>query len=307
MYVIFIFLNLLFFNISIIPNWNLKKSAKNLLDTNTNTNTFTYTVTHRAMYKLEAELKKTITRNSENGTISHINELFINKTSYGNVQFENIESFYHTDSGKRLLCPIGKHDPINLDGMNEIVNSNTKNENWDLKCYNHNSANRYFFTFYFMNGANQVYDLVDASTYTRYEYLNIQSELYDFKLKNKEGDTESDSYPICALIKHDNKIQFVGTAYFLKESNNIGRDQDKYKALIDAKTNSQGYFNNYTTDFYYITYNSISDFNSGYSTKTVDHSNYYSNDVAVSNHEKSPFEFFNNVEIEEMKFLFIIH
>ena len=235
MYSIFIFLNLLLFNVSIIPNWNLKKSAKNLLDTNTNTNTFTYTVTHRAMYKLEAELKKTITRNSENGAISHINELFINKTSYGNVQFENIESFYHTDSGKRLLCPIGKHDPINLDGMNEIVNSNTKNENWDLKCYNHNSANRYFFTFYFMNGANQVYDLVDASTYTKYEYLNIQSELYDFKLKNKEGDTESDSYPICALIKHDNKIQFVGTAYFLKESNNIGRDQDKYKALIDAK------------------------------------------------------------------------
>ena len=306
MYTLLIFINFLIFIVSILPNWNLKKCAKDLLDINTNTNTYTYRVTHRLMYKLVAELNKTITRGSDN-TITYENKLFINGTNKGTVQFEQIESFYHTDSNYDILCPIGNYDPINLNGMTIIQNSYHNNENWDLKCYNHNSGDKYFFTFYFMNGGNQVYDLENANTYKEYSALKIQSELYDFKLANREGETDSNSYPICALIKYENKIQFVGTEYGLKLRSNIWRNQDKYKSLTDAKEYSQGYFNNYTNDFYYITYNSISDFISGYSTKTVEGSNYYTNDVEVTNNEKSPFEFINNVEIEEMKFLLYTH
>jgi hypothetical protein len=102
------------------------------------------------------------------------------------------------------------------------------------------------------------------------------------------------------LIKYNNHIQFIGTAYTLINKNDVKRSQDKYKELIESKTYSQGYFNNFTNDFYYITYNSISDFNSGYSTKTIEGSNFYSNDVSANNNYNSPFIFINEVEIEEM-------
>ena len=189
--------------------------------------------------------------------------------------------------------------------MTEISNSIVKKDNWDLKCYNHNSGKKYFFVFYFMNGANQVYELQTDGNYKWYEHLQLQSELYDFKLKNREGTDDDAQYPICALVKMDNKIKFLASEYRLKESNKIERNQDKYKSLIDAKAYSQGYFNNATNHFYFITYNNISDFSSGYSTVTVDGSNYYTVDpVVVSTNDTSPFEFIDEVEIEEIKFIF---
>ena len=178
MKVILIFINFLS-TLSVLPNWNLKNSSKILLDSSSTSDTYTYTVTHRAMYKLEAELKKTITR-LENKTLTHQNELFINKTSYGKVTFEHIESFYKTDSNNRYICPIGKYDPINLDGMSQITNDITKNNIWDLKCYNHNSGKIFFFVFYLMNGANQIYDLVSGTTYNKYNNLQLQSELNNY-------------------------------------------------------------------------------------------------------------------------------
>ena len=113
-----------------------------------------------------AKIEKTITRH-DNGTITHENELFINGTSKGKVSFEQIKIFDFTDNDKKLLCPIGKYDIINLDSMTEITNNITKNNNWDLKCYNHNAGiNKYFFAFYFMNGQNQAYDL-DNNAYIK--------------------------------------------------------------------------------------------------------------------------------------------
>ena len=182
MYIVLLLLNLFYLSISIIPNWNLKDSAKDLLDTSTSTNTYTYTVTHRAMYKLEAKLQKTLKREA-NGIITQKNKLYINGTFKSEVSFENIESFYKTDSGKKLMCPIGKYDPINLNDMKEINNNIKKNNIWDLKCYNHNSGKVYFFAFYLMNGAKQVYDLNSDNSYKQYERLQLHSELYDFKLK----------------------------------------------------------------------------------------------------------------------------
>jgi len=51
-----LFLNLLLSTLSIIPNWNLKNSSKDLLTSNT----YTYTITHREMYNLVGKLDKTI-------------------------------------------------------------------------------------------------------------------------------------------------------------------------------------------------------------------------------------------------------
>ena len=55
MIIIFIVLNLLFSCISILPNWDLASSSKNLLS---GTNTYTYIISNRDMHKLKTELKK---------------------------------------------------------------------------------------------------------------------------------------------------------------------------------------------------------------------------------------------------------
>ena len=138
--IIFVFLNLLVSTILLIPNWNIEKTSINLLGSS---NTKSYDITYRDMYGLKLRLEKTINK-LDNGTIIHFNSLYSNTTpEVKNVSFENIESFYLLDN-KQILCPIGKYDPINLDGMTEITNDITKNDNWDLKCYNHNAENVYF-------------------------------------------------------------------------------------------------------------------------------------------------------------------
>ena len=53
--IFFIFLNLLVSTFLIIPNWNLKNAAVNLLSSS---DTKKYVVSHRAMYGLFAKLEK---------------------------------------------------------------------------------------------------------------------------------------------------------------------------------------------------------------------------------------------------------
>ena len=303
-----ILLNLLLSALSIIPNWNLKNCSKNLLTTDS----YTYIVTDREMYNLIGILNKTIERKPDN-SITHKNTLYItnkdeNTTlTFNNVNFENIESLYKLKDGRRIVCPMGKHHPINIDNLFQ-ENDNTDiddNNEWDLKCYNHNEG--HFFIYYFMNGEKQVYDLSSTWEYIKLDNLQMFHELYDFKLVNKDENKEVGPYPICALIKIDNSISFFASEYNFGES--ITRSPDKNKNLTSAKTNSQGYFNNYTNHFYFITYDDISDFISGFSTVANDDgSNLYTiSRIIYTLNSISPFEFSDVVEIKEMKFLLYTH
>ena len=294
MIIIFIVLNLLFSCISILPNWDLASSSKNLLS---GTNTYTYIISNRDMQKLKTELKKIIKRLA-NGTISHSNSLYLNSTDdTREMDFEFIESFYQLNDGRQILCQIGNHEPINLDDLSKYENDElNKIRNWDLKCYFHN--NGYFFVFYMSHGENQVYDLVysrSESSYIKYNPLQFYEDLYDFKLVNKEGTNELSSYPFCALVKKDNYIQFIGSELILSNKNNVQRSTDLIKPLIESKEYSLGYFSNYSNDFYYISYNNVNDFSSRYSSSTVSGNSFYSNVVTVINNYTSPFSFLDEV------------
>ena len=295
--IIFVFLNLLASTILVIPNWNIEKTSINLLGSS---NTKSYDITYRDMYGLKLRLEKTINK-LDNGTIIHFNSLYSNATNeVKNVSFENIESFYLLDNNQ-ILCPIGKYDPINLTKIQEITNNNKeKNDDFEIKCYRHNEG--FFFVFYFRNCENQTYDLrMNNLSYIKYEIFQFYEELYDFKLVNKDINKNTGPYPICALAKQDNYIRIFGTSFNLG-GDSIGKNAETNKTLIEAKTYSKGYFNNYTNDFYYITYNNISDFTSGHSTSTVLSYDDIS-PVIVSNNYNSPFEFLEEVEIKEMEFL----
>ena len=299
--IFFIFLNLLVSTFLIIPNWNLKNASVNLLSSS---DTKKYVVSHRTMYGLFAKLEKTITKLS-NGTIIHQNTLTLNDTpTTTTVSYENIESLYKKD-GKKILCPKGKYDPVNLETNSEIKNYNKDEDgDFELKCYLHNEG--YFFVYYFRNGENQTYNLLMSDlNYEQYSTLQFGEELYDFKLVNKEGNKNYDPYQICTLAKRDNYIQFISADYNLKGG--YSKANEKNKTLIKSKAYSQGYFNNFTNNFYYITYDNISDFTSGYSTKTVSGNEYNPSDIdntiKISNNYNTPFEFLNEVEIKEMNFL----
>ena len=291
-----ILLNLFVSIISVLPNWDLEKSSKKLLTGDT----YTYTITHREMYGLIAKLEKTITR-SDSGTITHSNKLCIDESSCSTVTFENIESFYKFGESRKLLCPMGKFDPINLDGNNQIENTalefdRTKN-NWDLKCYNHNSG--YFLTFYFNNGEDQVFELTNENKYFKYTNFQLHRILFDFKLQNYFYNNWQ-GYPMVALISWRGYIQLLATVF---RFNDKSRETDINKELIPIKAHSQAYFSNSSNDFYYFTYNNVSDFSSGYSTSTFGSIDYTVDNIAVSNNFTTPFEFLNQVEIKEMNFI----
>ena len=309
------------FVFSVVPIWNIKDFAINLLK---NQNSYTYIITNRLMYELYAKLEKVINKTID-GKITHENFLYIKKREIGNIGniinydpkgkvfFENIDSFYGNDlyADRMILCPIGKFQVINLDNMEEIMNEDPElvnDNNWVLKCYSHFGYNdnynwRIFFVFYLSSGINQVYGL-QYNNYLRFGYLQPYEEMYDFKLANRDHPSSNGNYPMCSLVKYQGFIQFIGTEYILQNDFNPQKSIDKNKTLIIAKEYSQAVFDNYTNDFYYFTYNNASDFCSGFSNKTVSGTDYYTNDVDVINNYISPFNFIDQAEIKEMKFLY---
>ena len=300
----FIIFNLFLFSFSVLPYWNLTIQSSDLFE---NKIEYNYSITHRHKNSYIVEMKKNISKNSI-GNITYENKLYFNGKFITNVEFENIDSFYFDKDNNNLsvLCPMGKYNPINITTMEEIKNNDIhQNESdWNLKCYN--LSNGYFFIFYLNKGKNQVYnlDLVNNSFYKIPE-LQTYEEMYDFKLENKKSPPTKYFLQMCVLCEKDGYVRFFALKIPLESPNFIIMKQMN-KKLIRAKNYSQATFNNYTNDFYYFTYNNVSDFSSGFSNKTVEGDNYYinDNDVDVVNNYASPFEFIDEVEIKEMKFIY---
>ena len=192
---------------------------------------------------------------------------------------------------------------LSFNTINKIEKEKEAKNEWDLKCYRHNHGDGYFFTYFLLNERNQTYQLKNYNTYDKLTYLQLHQDLYDFKLVDKTDSWNNAPYPICALVKWGGSIQYMATQY--KFGDQMDRDTDINKTLILAKAYTQGYFSNYSNYFYFITYNDISDFTSGYSTNEKGYPNLYDADVSVTINNLSPFEFSDEVEIKEMKFLFL--
>ena len=309
----FLISNLFLTCFSIIPLWNLKLSSIDLLQ---NRNNHIYTINEKEMYGLKVKLQRNIYKSTD-GKLKYENELFIDNNSKGKVDFENIESFYKYDQihlSFSLLCPMGKYHPFYINNMEQIINHNLDQSDidWNLKCYYHRT--NFFFAFYLNKEGNHIFDLQNDKSFVSYPDLQMGKELYDYILVNKEGSSfpssQEDNYPICALVKENNTIQFARTEYILNKNNNLNNGstkQKKYKKLIESKNYSQANFYNKSKNFCYFTYNNIYDFSSGFSIKTIEcKKNDYSNEVEVEfeNNNTSPFEFIDEVEIKEMKFIY---
>ena len=294
--------------VSVLPVWNLKNTSIDLLPNRTTTEYHEYTIETRTMYNLATELKKKISRKSDL-SVQHINNLKLNNVDKGAVSFEYFESYYLWSSNQ-ILCPKGHHNPykVNENNYEEIEYSSSwiKNNKIDLKCYYHRSGSHHLLVYYLMNGENYFLEFSGTSLVENAKLSFNIEEIYDFKLKNREeneGEYSNSQYAFMALVKSEDYIKLIGT--YLR-FNDDSQSMDSSKNLIKAKKYSQGYFNAVyeNNEIYYFTYNNISDFCSGYSTSTVTSPNY--NDISgvnVQNNCDSPFEFGDEMEIQQMDFM----
>ena len=299
---------LLNFSLEIIPIWNISTSAINLLSSSSEYN---YYIVDREMYGMKVKLKKIITK-SETG-ISHKNYLKIGDGDENQVYFENIESFYYLNN-INIICPKGKYHIYNADTQQYIKPTGfTDNENnWDLKCYKHDS--KYFLVFYLMNGKQYTFGSDYQTNTDSFVWVsnshndknNIADELFDFKLENKENrnvDNQWVTSKMLSMVLSGNNIKLKTLSMQFKYTNDyIIYSAGNEKNLEENKEFKQAYFKNYSNEFYFMAYNNVSDFSSGYSTTTT--GDYHSiNDVEIHLNSESPFEFVDEVEIKEMNFL----
>ena len=249
---------------SVLPVWNLKNTAIDLLPNKNTEETHEYKIETRKMYTLTTELKKTISRKSDL-TVQHKNTLKLNNVDKGKVNFEYFESYYSWN-GNQILYPKGNFNPykVSESGYDEITYSDTwiTNNKTDLKCYYHRSGNHHLLVYCLMNGENHFLEFSGISLVQNAKLRFDVDEMLDFKLKNreeKEGEYTDVAYAFMALVKSDDCIKLIGTKiYFNENSQSLGSTIN----LIKAKKYSQGYFNAVyeNNEFYYFTYNNISDF-----------------------------------------------
>ena len=307
----FFLFNFLIISIScIIPNWNLINVGKKLI--NSPDEIYSYTVTHQIS---DGEQKLQITKEiyMENNIIKNKSKIEINDIKI-DVPFDSIESF-HKINEHIIICPKGPYHPYNLATKDWIIPKDfPKDILWDLKCKKHKSVNEvdgknidvyFFLVFYLMNNNQKLYYLVLGET-TWGSMNDIADIIYDFKLeKDNYIDGKKGEYPMMTLIQKKKYLFLQGKVLVLKKDKKTSYEYGSNVNITLTKNHTQAYFNINTNTYYFISYDDIYNFISGYynTTSTKIEINGFS-DWYPKNNTISPFEFLEEeVDIEKMNFI----
>ena len=328
-FIFLLFLNLFHFSLEVVLIWNMKSATIDLKSSFSN-NKLSYATISFSGHDLSGTIRKELTIDGD--TIYKKNYLSISGESEFEVSYEDIESAYSVIN-KRVICPKGRNYPQvlnghNFQGIDLTSTSYAEKGNWDLKCYFHgagisDSGKGFLMLFFLMNGKKASYnsDFNKDSSKFNWEASKsndgaIGDELYDFKLVYGEQafdwtNNNFIEYKMNGLVFEDNSLKLKG--YFVKfESKSDKRDGIQiYSAnegltLTSSRKYNQAYINHGDTlnDFYFISYNNISDFTCGYSKKGFYTDNFhYFKEIEVEIFSDSPFEFIDEVEITEMQII----
>ena len=293
---IIIFISLLKKFFSVVPIWDFYKSTIDLLSSD---------LSHEySRDGFNCQILKKIEKN--NGEIIYKKYLIFDGNNKGEVDFEDATYFSSTVFGaNNVICPRGKFHPYEY-STNNNINTLSFNEegDWDLKCFGH--SNGWFFIFYLNNKKENLYAFKNSYTKIKHDtYFGY--ELYDFILKDGTTSTNDYRFPLAIIYwDYNGYLTLRGAGLIMNSNENfINKDdtQGTTKNLIQAKNYSEAYF---TSDynFHYFTYNDVSDFLGGYSTSPISSSVYSDiTSVEIKNHNFSPIEFLNEVEINYIKFI----
>ena len=303
---LFIFYSTFIFVLSIIPNWNINKIGKELFNNSSEKKTYTI------IEKESDGLHLTMTREFylEDNTIKYQNYIEVNNKKT-NVSFDYIESFYNINN-HIIICPKGAFHPFDLTDEKEITDTGFEKrglKDWDLKCKKHPTQDyntKVFIVFYLMNNNSTIFYRIIGEEKWGGNFDKFANELYDFKLSTNSYPSEG-HYPMMSLIKidKDNLTLRGNLLYFTGTKGYTDPDGASKVNIVKTKTYTQAYFNINTNSYYYLSYDDIDNFISGYfitEKKDIFYNGF--NDYYPIKNNITPFEFLEaKVEIEEMNFV----
>ena len=295
-YILVLLINLIFKIWSIVPEWNLTNSGIDLM--RENNSYYEYLICERDMYEINVKLFKYISINESIVSIKHkFKANYDNKTKEKEIDFENIESSYRWNLNTAIICPKGKYHIYDIEKEEYIIPSDFQERgNWELKCFIHFGG--FFLVFYKMNGEYNLYfTYSDVYNLTKREGF-FDEELYDFNLYNENA---VEPFHMASIIKSNNNLILKGSDIYI--SNGFNNTEIGRKIITEAKKYSQVVFQNYSDNFYFFTYNNITDFTCGFSEEYADKDNYHNvSKYKIIVFNESPLYFKENVEILEMNF-----
>ena len=290
-FIFIIILNLIIITFCPIPTWDFSKNSFQLTN-------FEYEAYSKTTYSLTATIIKKIDISSS--PVSFKNYVKINGVEK-EVGFEDIDNVYQNQLriDGYLVCPRSKYHPYKFNEGTYMTLSNNFNngDDFHLKCYKHETG--YFIIAYLSNGQYNFFVTKDNGANWDSNSIKLHNGVYDFALTNGK-DGNNGEYAMVYLSLVGNNLKVYGNKLILK-GDYTGNTDCQSSTLIQAKTHSKGYFKDGA--YYYITYDETS-FNCGYSTKNVDSSICESaNNAEFKNNLNNPFDFTDEIEIEEMNFI----
>ena len=292
--------------LSIIPEWNLNNSGRPLVETDTEK---TFEVLSKTLHGVKLVHQRIIKK--DNSGISLKNVIALNDGEKIEVPFDQVESFYKLfeDSGspRYIICPKGNHHPYDFTNKQDMIPTGfSGSSSWDLKCYLTflNGSKKFFLVFYLMNDGNT--NMYLTGTYQEQWYgeasLN-DMEIYDYKLNNDAGTADN---PMMALLKKTGEMQLILRYVNVHLADGSGQQymtiKDNNKLVTNMKQFTRANFKSGYNIFYFYTYNSIDDFESGYTTQsTTDYTN--PQNVVIKNNTSPHLEFLDDMIINDMNFM----
>ena len=279
-------------SVSLTPEWDLT-SAKDLLSPN---NTYEYTVYSR-VFEFNKKLKMIRRIEKKNGIINTTNIVFFDNDENGKeVLFDNIQDS-HRVFGRYLVCPYGRYHPYDVSTGEFLIpdGADTKGD-WDLKCIFH-SKSQIFFVGYLGKVHLNLFYTNDKKFYWE-KKLSFYGQVYDFKLDNetKDGKISTISY----LKVYGEKLVFSDSCIYIDDDNPLNSH-----GLIDIPfKKTKGFMRTNTNNFYFVTYNDTNIFYTGYTNTTIGDDFLLKNISLIFNNKASPFDFPDEVEIQEINFIF---
>ena len=301
-----LFLNIIHHSFSIIPNWDITKIGENIMTSDY----IKYKVCEHENYGHYARMYRILKK--ENGSITKTNVVSVDNGNEVEVEFDDIGSF-HSLNKQFYICPKGKHHLFDYNNKKYIKPNQDFEEGskFKIKCNYHEKSST-FLVFYLMNGQYYLYRIYignGASIEGIKRAVIVGTELYDFKLSAYLITGQEAEYDMLTLNRQGNSIILSHITATLRKRDDYNYDQSfsqtgGTKYIGNATDNTQCFFKLSDTDdymdIYYISYSDINNFYSGYSTEGPSYSDVSSTNITNSN---VSFEFYEEVEIEEMNFM----
>ena len=293
-----IFSILISISLSFIPEWNLTRAAKDLLE---NKDTYEYIVYDKVFVdRKEIKMKRRITK--VNGIVKTKNIIYFGDDEIGKeVRFDNIQSC-HKVFGRYIICPYGNFHPYDCQSGEYLYLFDAQIiGDWDLKCIYHSASVKFYVSYLRKKEPNFYY----AKEYKNYKFvwypIFFTDEYFDFKLNNKTLGGPDDDIPIISYLRKYGEMLLFSDNYI-----NVKKECELHPTILTkiSLPYIKGYIKNNTNNFYFVTYNNTKIFYTGHTNTTISDDFHLINITLIFNNKTSPFNFSNEVEIKNIDFIF---